>query len=489
MSLPELVSFAISGATATALSSLITDRVPAASDGAVPATSKKTKRTATAANGFVFFSAYYVVATTRLRLSRYYNNPSSTPSTRWAASQAFLIGTTASVCTRLLGPGDPALSPNDMDKPELQAPPRHKWSLTALADNIVLGVDPGLTFAIHEILARIVAQHQWRLLSSKQLQLDKRVNGLYAAAITLVLATFSKAVAKGIAYPLHVAATAAEAERQRRWLVDETGESEIEDGTSVLATLWKMLRHPNERSALYTGWLRAVITASLGHGLTMAFQRILYGVVLQLVHRLSKQVQERRNIGQHHDRHIQQQILSSSMKAQDGSSFSDANNTPRSAQQLSELAENLPLDDHQQVAEAVESWLESTAAPPDTIKGEKRSDDALQNLPLPHRAPLPRSDVSSTTRGHQGTYANPWAEVQRTDKDIVSASIAPSATEGVLIQLKAPNQADANILQKQEATLLEAINDTDDDANNSVIFNMISKSPRTVKRETPGVGN
>ncbi|CAK7265301.1 hypothetical protein SEPCBS57363_001512 [Sporothrix epigloea] len=490
MSLPELASFAISGSAATALSSLITDRVPAPLGGAVSAKSKKTKRTATAANGFVFFSAYYMVATTRLRLSRYHNNPSSTPSTRWAASQAFLIGTTASVCTRLLGPGDPALAPSDMDKPESQAPPRHKWSPTVLTDSIFQGVDPGLTFAIHEILARIVAQHQWRLLSSKQQQHGKRVNGIYAAAITFILATFSKAIAKGITHPLYVAATAAEAERQRRWLFDETGESETEDGTSVLATLWKMLRHPSERSALYTGWLRAVITASLGHGLTMAFQRILYGVVLQLVHRVSQQLRERQNIGQEHRvRQLQQQMSLSSIKAQNGSCSSEANKTPRSAQQLPELADNMPLDDHQQVAEAVESWLESTAASPDTMKANKSSDDALQNLPLPYRAPSPGSDVLSTTRGHQDTYTNPWAEIQQKEKDIDSASIAPSATEGVLVRLKAPSQADTNMSQKQEATFLEAMDSTDDDTNSNVIFNMISKSPRTVKREASGVGN
>ncbi|CAK7223275.1 hypothetical protein SCUCBS95973_005122 [Sporothrix curviconia] len=503
MSLSELASFAISGSAATVVSTLIINQMSAPTPAASAATATgtatptktpqtpKTKKSAAAANGFVFFFAYYVAATARLRLSSHYDNPESTPSTRWAASQAFFIGTTASVCTRLLGPGDSTSASSEKDALETQAPPRHKWSLAALEDGIVLGLDPGLTFCIHEILARIVAKHQWRLQSAKQQQQQQqhRINGLYAAAITFILAAVSKAIAKGITHPLYTAATTAEVDRRRRWLVDETGESDVNDGPSVLATLWKTLRHPGGISALYSGWLRAVAMASLGHGLTMAFQRLLYGVVLQLVYRLRRELSTRRGSGrERRELQEQQHIPPSSMQAQHGSAFAEVREAPRAVPQLaakpSEPADML-LDDHEKVTKAVESWLESTAAPPkDNFDHSKNTDDAFQLPPAPPPASSPRSVVSSQIRKEQS-----WAENQPARQESAlappsapSPSSAPSPNDGALVRYEASRQTEAVVPQKQEAPVPEAADDTGDETNNNVVFNMISKSPRMVRR-------
>ncbi|CAK7232248.1 hypothetical protein SBRCBS47491_008203 [Sporothrix bragantina] len=489
MSLSELASFAISGSAATAVSAVITDRVAApASDTSTPKT-HKSRKTAAAANGFVFFFAYYVTATTRLRFSSHHSNPDNTPTTRWAASQAFFIGTTASVCTRLLGPGDSTSAPGEKDTPESQAPPRHKWSLATLEDGIVLGLDPGLTFCIHEILARIVAKHQWRLQFSKQPQpqhqQSHRINGLYAAAITFVLAAFSKAVATGITHPLFTAATTAEVDRRRRWLVDETGESDINDGPSVLATLWKTLRHPGGISALYAGWLRAVATASLGHGLTMAFQRVLYGVVLQLVYRLRKELAARRGSSQKHQtpqiHQEQQQLQPSSLQAQRGSSFSEANGPPRAVPQLptkSTEPADVHLDDHEKVTKAVETWLESTTVPKDAVNNNNKSSDLTpQSLPAPP-PPSPRSVVSSQIRKEQQ-----WAESQLPrQENAPNPAAPPSVDDGALVRYEATPRTETVLPPKQEAPAPEAAVSTDDETNRNVVFNMISKSPRIVKR-------
>ncbi|CAK7203497.1 hypothetical protein SEUCBS139899_006231 [Sporothrix eucalyptigena] len=475
MTLSELAAFAISGSAATAASALVTDRVSASAKGVSPA--KTTKKTATAANGFVFFFTYYVAATTRLRLSSHRHN--STSSTHRAASQAFLIGATAAVCTRLLGPGDSTILKSEIapeDAPtnaeDAEAPPRYRWSLAALEDDVVLALDPGLTFCIHEILARMVAQRQWRRHASGQQQ-HHNLNGLYATAITFVLAATSKAVATGITYPLYASATAAEADRRRRWL-GKPSEGDVggddDDGHTVLSMLWKTVRHPGGIRALYADWLRTVGTAALGHGLIMALQRALYGVILRVVLSLARIIKTRLASSP-------ERMPPSSMQAQQGSLLAGTTEVPRAVPQLPAEPIDVHVDEQQKVTKAVESWLEATTANDTVTAKDIVKDDAPRLLPAAPSTASPKMAVSSQSWKQQ--FSEPWVDSLQTTQESIPA--APSVNEGALVRYEVSRNTET-VSQNQELPVLNNVDNTgNDNDNGNVIFNMISKSPRVLK--------
>lgn len=481
MSLSELASFAISGSAATAVAALITDRaVPPDNIGTKP-----TKPATSAGNGFVFFLAYYVAAAAGPRLAGRHSPDDTTPtSTRSAATQAFFIGATAAVCTRLLGPRDgvplqhqdkaeneahPLNGDNGTEAPQPPSPPppsqptrQHRWSREALEDDFVLALDPGLTFCIHEILARLVAQRQWRRHASRQ----QRASGLSAAVTTFLLAAASKVIATGITYPLYRAATAAEAARRRRTLTDDGGNGE----SRILAMLWKTVRHPGGLRALYDGWLRNVAAAAFGHGLTMALQRALYGLVLRLVFSVTGALRSRLA------------VTTRPRKAM----HVDTHEAPRSSPQMTTDTVDVFTDEREQVTKAVETWLESTTGSSD-IAPSRNGRDATRLLPSPESTSFPRTVVSS----HQM-----WIGSRPTSQE---GRPPPSPQDGALVRYEATRHAETTDSRAREAPP-EAPQrsadaaprsapvdgdidiDGDDDGAGSVIFNMISKSPRVFKR-------
>lgn len=487
MTLSELASFAISGSAATTVSTLITDRA-VSSDRIVGPT--PTKLSTTAGNGFVFFLSYYVAATAGPRLLGRQNPDGPSPaSTRSAATQAFFVGATAAVCTRLLGPredfdlhheNDTAVDPQAPIPPYQEPLQQSRWSRSALQDDLVLALDPGLTFCIHELLARAVAQRQWKRHTSRRQQ----ASGLSAAVTTFLLAATSKAIATGVTFPLYAAATASEAARRRPVLIetDENGNGE----TKILSMLWKTLRHPGGLRALYDGWLRNVTAASFGHGLTMALQRVLFGVILRLIYSLTKTLRKR--LGN-----------TSSSRTAVPVNTELPREAPRSSSEKHDNPPDVFADEREKVTKAVETWLESTTEGSDTAPS-KIDHEIARLLPSSKSTTSPKTVVSShhtfiedqlpVQDGNLPTSPDDMALVRydatRRAKTVVSrAKTVPSEVSQRTIRQShqpPPRSPFDDTASRAPPTESGVDVDGDNDGAGSVIFNMISKSPRVVKR-------
>ncbi|KJR80556.1 uncharacterized protein SPSK_05275 [Sporothrix schenckii 1099-18] len=472
MPLSEPVTFALSGSLATSVAALVTDRAVSLE---TVVGSKSTNLTTAAGNGFVFFLAYYVVATTGLRLVGRHSLDGVTPASgRNAETLAFFVGATAAVCTRLLGPRDDVELQHENtvgteSRPQnggtgAGIPPKHdarqhRWSLAALEDDLVLALDPGLTFCIHELLARLVAQRQGRRQPSRQ----QYTNGPRAALITFLLAAASKAISTAITYPLYAASFIAEAKSRRL----PPTEPDDDGNDKILALLWKTFRHPGGPRVLYDGWLRNVASAALSHGITMAIQRALYGLVLQLVCSATNALRKRRASISHTTKVV----------------FSDATEARRSSLQVPAATVNHFRNEPEKATKAVETWLESTTVSSDVAQSNA-SHDTARLLPHPNSSASPKAIASSHESWVANQHPRQGGSHRTSPKD--SALVRYDATQRTETTIPrtrgAPFQSASGAESRTPPTESGTGIEHDDDGAGTVIFNMISKIPRVVKK-------
>ena len=496
MSLSELFSFAVSGSAATAVSALVTDRVSPEEQRGRPRQRQRDTgalplATRSAANGLIFFFTYYVAATAQFTAG------ASDRVTRRAATDAFLVGATASVFTRLFGPNT---------GPE--APAGYRWSLPALEDDAVLAIDPGLTFCVHEVLARSVAG----LLARRQQQRPQ--SSIYGSAAvatvtTFVLAAASKAVATGLTYPLLAAAAEA---TERRWAARAAEEDPdvpliiLEDEEdaggwprsrphharyrapgkrqhNVLAVLLQMLRAGGVRS-LYVGWLRSVAAAALKHGLTMALQRTIYGYILRFVLSLTTHQKARAPAATAAPTTTRAAPAVAPAAAPTAITSPTTFTQPETATPAQAPLPTMPrqpkpqeprphpldtpepepvLDEaRSRLKTAVETWLETASiASKDTVG----VDDSVSNISARSRRPAQALQAFQAQRRETAVVRYGGSRHPREVAGLASSR----ASEPTAFY---PDAAAAGRRHQP---------DDDDDDNASLIFNMVSKSPRVIK--------
>ncbi|EPE09454.1 hypothetical protein F503_07230 [Ophiostoma piceae UAMH 11346] len=495
MSLSELFSFAVSGSAATAVSALVTDRVSPEERRGRPRqrdtdSSPRPIATRSAANGLIFFFTYYVAATAQ------FGAGASDRGTRRAATDAFLVGATASVFTRLFGP---SAGP--------EAPAGYRWSLPALEDDAVLAIDPGLTFCVHEVLARGVAG----ILSKRQQQQPQ--SRIYGSAVVATLTTFllaatSKAVATGLTYPLYAAAAEA---TERRWATRAEEEEadvpliilEDEEDTggwarrphyarnrapgkrqhNVLTVLLQMLRAGGVRS-VYVDWLRAVAAAALKHGLTMALQRSIYGYILRFVLSLTSYRRTRATAAATTTTTTRAAPTASPAAITSPTTFTKPETAapahaplpimPRQPEPHphpvdTSSPEPLLGEARTKVNTAVESWLDSSSV---ASKGTVDVDDSVSNI-----SSRPRRPAATLQAQRRETVVARYGVSQRPRE--VAGLATSRASEPTAFY------PDAAAAGRRQVSGDKGNHDFDDD-DGSLIFNMVSKSPRVIKGRREG---
>ncbi len=493
-------------------------------------TATETTHTADAATGgLIFFFSYYVAATAGARLTGSYGASSSTAAARRAAAQAFFIGATAAACTRLLMPvlsstyeEEDDCDDNEKTQQGVAARPSH-WpppsALAGLRDEAVLVLDPALTFCLHEVLARVVEQWRWRRYSKTGAgpRRSGLAGGASAVATTFVLAATSKAVAAGITYPLRAVGRPTPRRPRRPRLAADLASLQVLGGA----------------------WLRVSATAALGHGLTMALQRVLFGAVLRLMYAVAGALRaQRRRLadepaaasGVLEQTKAAKAALPLEAAVPEHELLPEMPTSPAAASQPPEPAA-MPLDEQHQVAKAVESWLEttsttavSTPAPAVSAVPAVLATPAAPAVPAVPAAlslpPPPRAETNSAMldadtaavvlqqQPHLQEPPQPWPSLAG------SSSIAPAEPKDALppsreAVLRAPeprrptwpasdshHQPTASMISmtsmaptaaapmhaQSAAGDSRSIAGDIDSLDGNVVFNMISRRPRVVKR-------